>query len=108
MEDRKERVKQLLLSVIEEVSGSQFNEDLLTDEIDSIVQDLDAQIVLGAIKLLPGGLSGNSKIVVCAMPNNNQTIARAAALQCQNAACSRHFCKVHKISQCPLCGGSLQ
>jgi len=113
MEDENELIRsglirQLLEAMIKDLDGELNLSRLPPSQVAALVQALDHTALQGVFKILPGGYSGSSKIVVCAMPNNRQVVARSASIQCQNPSCSEYFCKKHVIVQCPLCGGSLQ
>jgi hypothetical protein len=102
-------IRELLEATIEDLTDGKLTlSDLSDSQVDALTQTVDRTAFQATFKILPGGFAGTGKIVVCAMPNNQQTIARSAAVQCQNGSCSEYFCKSHAITQCPLCGGTLK
>lgn len=113
MENRKldDALSVLIDLIIEEEWGENASREVkrnlsdkqLQEIRDSLLTSTSAQI----FRILPSGISGNSKDVICKMPNNNEVVSRSAAVQCRNDRCAEFFCKSHKISQCPLCGGSV-
>lgn len=120
---RRELILALLRALVEQVGGDGTDDSdgdrhslllgdmpallrmLDSDSIDALVSKIDAFALQSLFDLLPGGVSGASKVVVCAI-NQHTTLAKSAAPQC--LACGAYFCRPHYSPSCPLCGGFVQ
>ncbi|HCC81670.1 MAG TPA: hypothetical protein DEQ25_10435 [Methylophaga sp.] len=112
MENYEEIIRELIAKLAKENLGSEHADSLLEhlsqDEWAHLEMQISAYVTNSLWKCFPSGVDGNSKNVVCALPNNLEIVSRSAAVQCQNSSCFEFFCGKHKLYKCPLCGGRVQ
>lgn len=109
--DENKALYELIDSILEQNFEFEVRNEILNvlknEGINTVRDIVGAEVAQTLWKLLPGGLTGNAKVVGCSMPHNNASVAQSAATQCQGT-CESYFCKKHSISKCPVCGGNLK